>query len=187
MCVVHRSRSRRATVAWTMIVTDPFPTFPRVDFRPHALLRNPHAQTCFTAFWPGALPLYRAQQHVILTTHEDQFVLHDDKPAVWREGDRAVLLIHGLGGCHRSAYVVRMAEKLTARGVRTFRMDMRGCGVGERLAKQPGHAGRSEDVAAAVEFLRKTCPGSKLVAVGFSLGGNLLLKWLADCDANGTA
>jgi predicted alpha/beta-fold hydrolase len=166
---------------------DLFPDFPRVDFQPHRLLRSGHAQTCFTTIWPGRLPPYRARQHVFPTTHDDQLVLHDDQPGEWRQGGLTALLIHGLGGCHRSAYLARTAAKLNARGVRTFRLDMRGCGSGERLAKKPGHAGRSEDVAAAVQFIHQICPGSKLVAAGFSLGGNILLKWLAESGSNEAA
>ncbi len=166
-------------------MSNPFPSFPRVEFQPHPLLRSGHAQTCFTAFWTGSQSPYRARQHIIPTTHGDRLVLHDDQPDGWRDGDAAVLLIHGLGGCHRSPYVVRIATKLNARGLRTFRLDMRGCGVGDRHAKLLGHAGRSEDVAAAVEFLQQICPQSRRVAVGFSLGGNLLLKWLVESGANG--
>ena len=39
-------------------------------------------------------------------------------------------MIHGLAGCHTSPYMQRIARKLNHRGVRTFRMDLRGCGAG---------------------------------------------------------
>jgi predicted alpha/beta-fold hydrolase len=72
------------------------------------------------------------------------------------------------------------ALKLTNVGVRTFRLDLRGCGASQRLARKPGHAGRSEDVAAAIEFIAQVCPRSPLVVVGYSLGGNIVLKLLGE-------
>lgn len=96
--------------------------------------------------------------------------------AGWQPGDPVVLLLHGLGGSHRSTYCVRTTRYLNEIGVRVFRLDHRGCGAGYALALQPGHAGRSADVAAAIHGIRKMCPGSPIVVVGYSLSGNMLLK-----------
>jgi len=76
--------------------------------------------------------------------------------------------------------MVRIAHKLNEKNVCTFRMDMRGCGAGFRLAQKPGHAGRSEDVQAVVDFLSRHCLGSPIALFGVSLGGNLLLKLLGE-------
>jgi predicted alpha/beta-fold hydrolase len=59
-------------------------------------------------------------------------------------------------------------------------MDMRGCGAGEGLAKQPTHCGRSGDVAAALRFIAHKCPEAPTYAIGFSLGGGLALNLLAE-------
>jgi predicted alpha/beta-fold hydrolase len=90
------------------------------------------------------------------------------------------LLLHGLAGCHQSSYMVRIAGKLNEAGVRTFRMDLRGCGAGQGLASLPYHAGRSEDARAALEFLAAECPDSAATVVGFSLSGNIVLKLLGE-------
>lgn len=50
----------------------------------------------------------------------------------------------------------RITHKLNARGVRSFRMDLRGCGAGHGLSRLPYHSGRSEDAAAAIEFLAQS-------------------------------
>ncbi len=76
--------------------------------------------------------------------------------------------------------MARLATKLSDRGVRTFRLDMRGCGAGRKLARKTAHAGRSGDVAAAVDFISMRCPGADLVVVGFSLGANQVLKMLGE-------
>ena len=63
---------------------------------------------------------------------------------------RTCVLIHGLAGSHASGYMRRMAAEVADRGVRVFRMDMRGCGAGEELARGTTHCGRWADAAAAV-------------------------------------
>jgi predicted alpha/beta-fold hydrolase len=152
-------------------------------FRPHPLLRSGHAQTLAAGYWPHALPPYRAVQRLVGLDNGDQLVLHDDCPEEWRTGDRTVLLVHGLAGCHGSTYMRRIAHKLNRRTVRTFRMDLRGCGAGVGLARLPYHSGRSADCAAALEAIGAICPGSPCAIVGFSLGANIVLKLLGECGA----
>jgi predicted alpha/beta-fold hydrolase len=74
----------------------------------------------------------------------------------------------------------RIADRLNDRGVRTFRMDLRGCGAGLGLARLPYHSGRSEDAVAALAMISVLCPGSPTTLIGFSLGGNIALKLLGE-------
>lgn len=154
------------------------PAFP--EFDSHPLIRGGHAQTLCAVYLPGRLPPYRAIRRPVLLDDGDTVVLHDDHPPGWLPGDPAVLLIHGLAGCHLSGYMVRIAAKLNALGLRSFRMDLRGCGAGQGLARLPYHAGRSGDALAALEKVAALCPESPLFLAGFSLGGNISLKLLGE-------
>jgi hypothetical protein len=148
-------------------------------FRPHPLLRSAHAQTLAANYLHGAPRIRSAETvHHVPLEDGDHVVLHDDRPAGWRAGDGAALLLHGLGGCHASSYLVRAAHKLNARGVRAFRMDYRTCGAGLALASRPYHAGLSEDAAAALRFIARLCDGSSLGLAGYSMGGNVALRTL---------
>lgn len=150
-------------------------------FQPHAWMRGPHLQTILPTFWSRATKLDSATQRRHLELGDgDTLVLHDDCPPRWRQGERAALLVHGLGGSHASPYMQRLAAKLTRVGIRAFRLDMRGHGLGYSLAQQPGHAGRSEDTRAAVLEIAKQCPGSPVTVVGVSMGGNIVLKMLGE-------
>lgn len=66
-------------------------------------------------------------------------------------------------------------------------MDLRGAGAGMLLAKRPYYAGCSEDAAAAVNAVRKICPNSPIVVVGFSMSGNVVLKMAAEWGENAPA
>ena len=149
-------------------------------FRPMRGFGNRHAQTICSLYYPYEVPEYDATQHHIDVEPTDRVVLHDDAPADWNEQDRAVLILHGLTGCHRSGHIARIADRMVARGLRTIRMDQRGWGAGSTIAVGHTHAGRSEDLLAAVEWFRATHPTTPLTLVGFSMGGNILLKLMAE-------
>jgi predicted alpha/beta-fold hydrolase len=150
------------------------------EFRPHPLLRGAHLQTIFGNGVQGRPTPYQAERHIVAVSDGDAVVLHDDRPDDWTEGGRVALLVHGLAGSHRSGYLARTAHKLNAAGVRTFRMDLRAAGDGADLARLPYHPGRSEDALAAIARVARLCPGSPIVFVAFSLGGNLVLKALGE-------
>jgi uncharacterized protein len=154
--------------------------FASVPFVPHPLLRGGHAQTVAGVYLPGVAFSYRAQQHRVPLADGDQLVLHDDRPPNWCDGDFTVMMIHGLGGTHLSGYMRRIAGRLYDLGVRVFRLDLRGAGAGASLAKLPYHSGRSDDAAAAIESIARLCPGSPTAVIGFSLGGNIVLKLLGE-------
>ncbi len=162
------------------------------DFRPAWWLRGGHAQTLSAAYWKGPQAQERGTPHTIALPDGDQLVAIDDRPPGWRPGDRVILMMHGLGGCARNPLLVRVTAQLFKRGVRVFRLNLRGCGAGAGLARLPYHAGRSDDLRAAVESVIAWChegqnasaPRSPLMLFGMSLSGNLLLKYLgeaADC------
>ena len=151
-------------------------------FRSHRLIRGGHLQT---------IASLRIDQHVDLPsiTHRvelpdgDQIVLHDDQPPSWRPGAASLLLIHGLCGCHAASYMLRLASRFFAQGVRVFRLDMRGCGAGAKLARELTHAGRSDDVLAALAKVATLTQQGPIGAIGVSLGGNQLLRAVGRVDA----
>lgn len=154
-------------------------------FEPHPALRGGHGQTLAGVFWGGreesaVSPGTVAAKHTVDLGDGDAAALHEDRPPAWRPGDPAALLVHGLGGCRNSPYMVRIARKLAARGVRSFRLDHRTCGEGAELSARPYHAGLSADVRAALADVHALCPGSALGVAGFSMGGNMVLKALGE-------
>ena len=151
------------------------------------MFRNGHIQTLAGTYlyapWEGRRPFVANN---VSTTGEvplidgDRLVYHDDCPAEWKSGDRVALLLHGLTGSHTSPYMSRVGRKLNDQGVRTFRLDWRGCGAGTALARFPYHSGRSDDVFATIAEIKVRCPDSPICVIGFSMGGNIALKLLGE-------
>lgn len=148
-----------------------------------------------------------ADVHFVALPDGDQIALHEDRPlhkplqvkdspsgpelvssetltssstAADDAAAPSVLLIHGLGGCHQSPYMQRLSIKLARLGYRAFRMDQRNSGAAAGRAAAPYHGGRSEDVATAVRFITDRYPQTRLAICGFSLAGNMLLKFLGE-------
>jgi predicted alpha/beta-fold hydrolase len=94
--------------------------------------------------------------------------------------DPVVVLIHGLGGCEDSDYVRASAATLGRRGFPVVRLNLRGAGVSRPTCRLQYHAGRTTDLADALTALREDHGASSFFVVGFSLGGNMLLKFLAE-------
>jgi predicted alpha/beta-fold hydrolase len=101
-----------------------------------------------------------------------------ERPAA-REKPLAVL-IHGLGGCEESSYIGVSAAQLAARGHPVLRLNLRGAGPSGPLCRRHYHAGRSSDLRDALGAVPPALCQHGLVLLGFSLGGNMLLKFLAE-------
>ena len=141
-------------------------------------MKSSHAQTLGAFVLRGKQGDYQGTRHTVRLHDGDQLVVHDDQPANWITGDRITILFHGLCGCHLAPYVVRTAEKLNRMGIRTVRVDMRGFGDSTLISKSHLHGGCSWDAEAVVEFVNRISPLSPISLVGFSIGGNIILRTL---------
>ena len=147
-----------------------------LEFRPLPLLRNPHVQTVLGVFAPGPDCPLPDMRRIVRLPDGDALILHNNTPIGWKLGDPIALLIHGLSGSHVSSHIRRMAALLLSHRVRVVRIDLRGAGAGLSLARRTYHAGRSDDIRAALRELHSWSPASQLLLLGVSLGGALALK-----------
>lgn len=91
-----------------------------------------------------------------------------------------VLILHGLEGSIKSHYAAGLMRELCAAGLEAVLMHFRGCsGEPNRLARSY-HSGETGDLAYVLARLRERYPQRAMAAVGYSLGGNVLLKWLGE-------
>lgn len=147
-----------------------------LPFRPLPLLGNPHLQTILANLLPRPELSWPTTLRVVPLPDGDQLAVQDTLPSNWENGKPAVLMVHGLGGCHHSPYLVRLARLLAPRGVRVLRIDLRGAGAGVGLARKTYNAACSHDVRAVAAWLHRQSPASPLALFGMSLGGSIVLK-----------
>ncbi len=144
-------------------------------FRPAWWLPGAHAQTIhpFLAGRESPPPLTRERLEL-----EDGDFLDLDWTA--DTGNAVVLVIHGLEGSVRSHYAARLLNRLAGAGFTALFMHLRGCsGVPNRLPRRY-HSGETGDLDTVVRRVTLRFPERALHIVGFSLGGNILLKWLGE-------
>ena len=92
----------------------------------------------------------------------------------------AAILVHGVAGSIASRYVVRAAVSLYRAGWHAVRLDLRGAGASLEDAPALYHAGLTEDPRSALEMLARDARVDGVAAVGFSLGGHVLLRLAAE-------
>jgi len=142
-------------------------------FKPAWWLRGAHGQTLWPALFRRQPPLPVRRER--LPTQDGDFIELD-----WcGEGDGpVVILLHGLAGSSRSSYIVGLQHALLGRGLRSVAMNFRGCGGSPNDTARCYHSGDTRDLDHLCTEIRRRHPGLALAAAGFSLGGNVLLKWL---------
>ncbi|MEM9174445.1 MAG: alpha/beta fold hydrolase [Myxococcota bacterium] len=91
-----------------------------------------------------------------------------------------VVLVHGLGGTSESAYIQTTTAHLHALGHAVLQLNLRGAGASRPHCAAQYHAGRSRDLHDALAGLPDPLASNGLVVVGYSLGGNMILKFAAE-------
>ena len=156
-----------------------FPSTPS-PFKPALGLGNPHMQTLWGPLWRKSAALSRQRERLWLA---DGDFLDLDWHGPHEATTPVVLVLHGLTGSSSSPYVIGLQQALADRGWASVALNWRGCSGEPNLLPRSYHSGASEDLAEAVDHLRAQRPQAPLYAVGYSLGGNVLLKHLGEAGS----
>ena len=147
------------------------------DFKPAWWLPGAHLQTLWGSLARRATPTAALG----LTRRRIELADGDFIDLTLGSGDGpAVLIIHGLEGDLRSHYAGALVVRLAAEGFRPIFMHLRGTGAEPNRLARSYHSGASDDLAEVLSALAQDPAGPPRAAVGFSLGGNLLLKYLGE-------
>ncbi len=103
-----------------------------------------------------------------------------DQPAEPVAGRPLVIFLHGLTGDETSPYVVKAARHLLDRGYAVLRLNVRGAGPSRPYCKEHYHVGRTADFRRVLAQIPDDFTQNGMVAVGYSLGGAVLLKYLGE-------
>ncbi|MGH8120005.1 MAG: YheT family hydrolase, partial [Gammaproteobacteria bacterium] len=134
-----------------------------------------HAQTLWPALMRRRMSLQLDRERLLLS--DGDFL---DLAWAGNNDGAIVILLHGLEGSLHSHYAMGMLNALCRQGFRPVFMHFRGCSGTPNLKARGYHSGETGDLRQVIGILRTRYPGQKLAAVGFSLGGNVLLKYLGE-------
>ena len=146
-----------------------------MSYTPACWLPGPHLMTLFARLARGPAGL---------APRRERWELDDgDFLDVDRHGDLAapvVVILHGLEGSSRAPYVLRLVSACAARGLSAVAVNFRGCSGERNRLPRLYHSGETTDLARVVDRLATERPGRPLGVAGFSLGGNVVAKWLGE-------
>jgi len=153
----------------------------RSQFRPARWLKNRHAQTIYPALpWAGApWPKLRCENLEL----PDGDITVVDWLSVPSNPDRnspTLIVLHGLEGSAESSYARLLLQAAADRDWRAAVLHFRDCGDYRNRLPRRYHAGETNDIRFFVERLRTEGHQGPMMAAGYSLGGNVLLKYLGE-------
>ena len=145
------------------------------------LFRNPHLQTIVGHYWPRPRIPGSYERRLFDTDTDVRVMVESNRPAEAAVGE--ILLVHGLEGSSDAVYMRSVAGAAVRAGYAAHRLNLRTCGGTENLCKTLYHAGLTSDVAAVISQIQGD-RGAPFFLVGFSLGGNVVLKFAGELGAN---
>jgi uncharacterized protein len=155
--------------------------FNNYSFKTNFLLRNSFFQTVLGSLISGNAVLPKRKLHKVLVDKTSKLILFELSSS--NLNAPIILLVHGMGGCSEAGYMRRIAKKLWVRGFTVFMMNQRGSGLGAGLSDCLWNGGSSNDLDKIVNYISKVYPDNLIDVVGFSLSGNILLKYLGEKGA----
>jgi predicted alpha/beta-fold hydrolase len=142
-------------------------------FQPPLFLRNGHLQTILPVLFRHRFPMLFRRERLELA--DGDFLDLD-----WETSgsDRLAILSHGLEGSSQDHSVLGMATRLRRSGWDVLAWNFRGCGQEPNRLVRFYHSGETRDLTAVIALAAARY--SRIVLIGFSLGGNVILKYLGE-------
>ncbi len=145
-------------------------------YKPPPFLSNGHFQSLFPALCRRVPTQYTRRERIL--TPDGDFL---DVDWVVTGSRRLVVLCHGLEGNSHRPYILGMARAFRRRGWDCLALNYRGCSGTPNRRLRFYHSGAYEDLALVVNHAAGTGRYDAVVLIGFSIGGNVILRWLGRC------
>jgi len=148
-------------------------------FSPSFFLKNKHIQTLYA-------PLFRKDKNLDFSIERFDLEDGDSVECYWykeeyiKKNSPIIILFHGLTGSYKSPYIQGIMSALAQEGYASVLMHFRGCADNPNLMARGYHSGDTQDAKAWIETLSQRFPHNPLHAIGYSIGGNVLLKLIAE-------
>ncbi len=150
------------------------------EFQP--LFRNPHLLTIAGNFWPRKIDeaKFPARRRAYRVDEKTTVISFEHQPAT--PAISQLILLHGLEGSADAGYIASFAQEALMRGFNVCRLNMRTCGGTEELCETMYHSGLTDDILFVIHELRRQSL-VPIFPIGFSLGGNVVLKLAGELGA----
>ncbi len=151
------------------------PVINESTYRTPLLFRNPHMQTVFPSLLRKVSGVTYQRERI--ETPDGDFL---DVDASSVGSARAAIVLHGLEGDSSRSYMLGMVRALNRSGWDAIAMNFRGCSGEPNRTLRLYHSGDTQDLDTVVSHVASKANYSELALIGFSLGGNVILKYLGE-------
>lgn len=155
------------------------PLFKNSSFKAPFYFSNRHFQTIYPS-------LFRKVDGVEYT--RERFTLSDgdfiDLDYSKINTDQLVIVLHGLEGASDRPYVKGMVKIFNEHGFDAMGLNFRGCSGESNLLPETYHSGKTDDLDEVIQNLAKEGVYKSVILVGFSLGGNVIMKYVGEQGFN---
>jgi len=150
------------------------------NYKPLLVFRSGFVSTVFSGLLRRVKGVVQERERITLS---DGDFLDLDWSFTKQRSDKLIVVLHGLEGDAQRPYMTGTAKLFNKNGVDAVCVNFRGCSGEQNLKYRSYHSGATEDLNNVVEHIISTKQYSEIYVKGFSLGGNLLLKYLGERDA----
>jgi predicted alpha/beta-fold hydrolase len=152
-------------------------------FKPAFGLGNSHVQTVYSSLFRKALNLNFSKK-IFSLIDGDFLECYWHETSVKKTNAPIVILFHGLAGSYKSPYIQGVVNELSKNGFNSVLMHFRGCTGNDNKYPRSYHSGDTGDALEFIRSVKVEFKESKVYAVGYSLGANMLLKLLGEIKEN---
>ena len=147
------------------------------DYKPPFPFRNGHFSTIYAGLFRKVNGLMQKRERLELS--DGDFLDLD-----WSESksstNKVVILIHGLEGNAQRHYIAGSAKKFNQNNFDACAINLRGCSGTQNRLYRTYHSGATEDLEEVIQYLLAKKSYTNIYLMGYSLGGNLVLKYLGE-------
>ena len=147
------------------------------SYHPSSILKNGFINTVYRTFTSGKNIMYTRTR---IATKDNDFL---DIDFVHQNSKTIVIVLHGLEGSSQSTYVKDVVNYLKAQKISVAALNFRSCSGEDNLKLASYHSGKTDDLHATIEYVSQQFNYTNLCLLGFSMGGNMVLKYLGETSA----
>ena len=146
------------------------------SYHPSTLLKSGFINTIYRTFTSSSDIEYDRTR---ITTTDDDFL---DIDFVHQKTNTLVILLHGLEGSSQSTYVKDVVNYLKSQKIAIAALNFRSCGGEDNLKLQSYHSGKTDDLDTTIQYISQNYHYKNLCLLGFSMGGNMVLKYVGETE-----
>ncbi|SKB49804.1 hypothetical protein SAMN05660776_1420 [Salegentibacter holothuriorum] len=149
----------------------------KTKYKASGIFKNPHVSSIYAATLRKVDFSFNTTDRIELS---DGDFLDLERGFYSPKNNKVIILLHGLAGNANRPYMLGMAKQFQQHGWDVVSMNFRSCSGEMNRLYRSYHGGATEDLQAVIKYLQQENQYKEINLIGFSLGGNLLLKYLGE-------